>query len=175
MDFILAQILGIIALIFVSIGYFLKNKESFLKFQIVSNFFYAAAFFVIGSYVGAFIVMISNFSCLYLYFSEKKSFKYKLHFLPIFVIAYAIITIVFWKNTFDFIPLITSIMFTFGLTIKNLQSMRYFLIIPNALLVVYNILTSTYASALLDFIEIVVIICAIVKFYKNGNKAIINE
>ena len=67
-------------------------------------------------------------------------------------------------------PLIASILFTIGYTIKNLQTMRYFLIIPNAVLVIYNILTTTYTSALLDFIEIIVIVVAIVKFYMDSKR-----
>jgi len=39
-------------------------------------------------------------------------------------------------------------------------------------LVIYNIFTTTYTSALLDFIEVVVIVIAIIKFYidKKNNK-----
>ena len=46
MEFVWAQVLGFIALILICIGYFLKEKSKFLIIQIVSNFFYAAAFFV---------------------------------------------------------------------------------------------------------------------------------
>lgn len=170
LEFILAQILGGIALILVCIGYFLKTKSAFMIIQTIANFFYASAFFVVGAYVGAGLVIISLFRCIYLYIAEKKSFKYTLYFLPIFVVMYITITIVFWKNFFDFMPLIASTFFTIGFTIKNLQAMRYFLIIPNAVLVVYNILTTTYTSALLDFIEIIVIIFAIVKFYRDSKR-----
>lgn len=170
LEFILAQILGGIALILVCIGYFLKTKSAFMIIQTIANFFYASAFFVVGAYVGAGLVMISLFRCIYLYVAEKKSFKYTLHFLPIFIGLYIVTTIIFWDNPFDFMPLITSTLFTIGFTIKNLQTMRYVLIIPNAVLVIYNILTTTYTSALLDFIEIIVIIVAIVKFYRDSRR-----
>lgn len=173
MEFILAQIFGAIALILVCIGYFLKTKSGFMIIQIIANFFYALAFFVVGAYVGASIVTISIFRCGYLYFAEKKSFKYTLHFLLIFVALYVVMTIVFWQNIFDIMPLLTSIMFTLAYTIKNLQTMRYVLIVPNSILVIYNIFMTTYTSALLDFLEVVVIIIAITKFYfvnkKNPN------
>ena len=41
--------------------------------------------------------------------------------------------------------------------------MRYVLLIPNAILVLYNILKTTYTSAILDFIEFIVIMVVIVK------------
>lgn len=167
MNFIIAQILGAIALALVCVGYFLKNKSHFIIFQIISNFFYAAAFFVVQTYVGAILVLISLFRCIYLYFAEKKCFKYTFHFLPIFIILYITFTIIFWNNIFDLMPLAASILFTIGLAIKNTQTMRFVLIIPNALLVVYNILSTTYTSALLDFIEVIVIVAAIIKFHKK--------
>ena len=170
MNFILAQIFGIIALILVCIGYFLKTKSRFMIIQIIANFFYASAFFVVNAYVGAIITTISIFRCIYLYFAEKKSFKYTLHFLPIFVALYITTTILFWSTPFDIMPLISSIMFTLGYTIKNMQKMRCILIIPNIILVIYNIFTTTYASALLDFLEFIVIIVSIIKFHIQNKK-----
>ena len=148
MEFILAQIFGTIALILVSIGYFFKSKSEFLLAQTLANVFYACAFFVSKAYVGAIIVVISIFRCIYLHLAEKYNFKYKVHFLPIFIILYSITTILFWNSPYDLMPLISSSMFTIGYSITNLQRMRAILIIPNVILVAYNILLTTYASAL---------------------------
>lgn len=171
MEFILAQILGGIALILVCVGYFFKKKSHFLIIQTVANFFYAGAFFVVGAYVGAGLVVVSIFRCVYLYIAEKHSFKYTVHFLPIFIVCYITITIIFWDSPWDFVPLITSTLFTVGFTIKNLQTMRCVLTIPNALLVLYNILKTTYTSALLDFIELIVIIVVIVRYNINKKRS----
>lgn len=167
LEFILAQIFGFVALILVCIGYFLKSKTSFLLITVVANFFYALAFFVVGAFVGGALTFISIGRCLYLYFAEKHNFKYKLHFLSLFIILYVASTIIFWKSALDIMALLSSSLFTLGYAIKNMQTMRYVLIIPNTLLVIYNILATTYTSAILDFIEIVVIIVAIIRFYKH--------
>ena len=167
MEFVIAQVLGLIALIVVCIGYFLKNKSHFLLAQVIANFFYAGAFLVIGAYVGATLVTISIFRCIYLYYAEKYNFKYKIHFIPIFLLLYLTMTIAFWNKPYDFLPLMSSTLFTIGYTLNNMQKMRYILIIPNSILVIYNILCTTYTSALLDFIEILVIIIAIVKAMKH--------
>lgn len=174
MNFIFAQISGLIALILVCIGYSFKNKSHFIVIQIIANFFYASAFLFVKAYVGALIIFISMVRCIYIYIAEKKSFKYVYHFILIFVILYIITTIVFWKSTYDFIPLIASIIFTISFCIKNLQLMRYILIIPNTLLIFYNIITTTYTSALLDLIEVIVIIVAII-IHKLKNKKELNN
>ena len=88
MDFILAQILGLCALIVVCIGYFLKDKPKFLISQVVGNFFYASAFFVVDAYVGGTLVMVSLVRCIYLYYAEKYNFKYTKQLLPIFIVLF---------------------------------------------------------------------------------------
>lgn len=170
MTFLLAQIFGIIALILVAISYFINKKSTFLIFQVIADFFYALAYLVVDAWSAGVITLISLVRCIYLYIADKKNFKNNVPFLMIFVALFAVTTIFFWKTSFDFIPLITSTLFTFGYEIKNMQVMRYVLLIPNALLVIYNILITTYASAVLDFMEIVAILAAIIKFYLNNKK-----
>lgn len=171
MEFILAQIFGAISLILICIGYFLKKKSQFLIIQIVANIFYAGAFVVVGAFVGAGLTMISTLRCVYIYVAEKKEFKYKLHLLPIFVVTYIVTTIIFWQSPYDLMPLLTSTMFTIGFAFKDLQKMRYFLLMPNIILVVYNVLVSTYTSALLDALEVVIIIVAIIRYHYMSKKS----
>ena len=166
MEVILAQILGGIALVLVSIGYFLKSKAKFLLVQIVANLFYAGAFFVLNAYVGAILTTISTLRCVYIYYAEKLQWKHTFQFILVFILCYVLVTIIFWQTPFDFMPLLTSTMFTIAFTIKDLQVMRYILIVPNVILVFYNILVGTYASALLDLLEVIVIVIAIIKFSK---------
>ena len=167
MEFIIAQILGLIALILVCVGYFVKKHNTFLTIQIIANIFYAGAFLVLKNFAAGIITVVSIIRCIYLSICEKFNFKYTIHFLPIFFVCYITLGIIFWQSWFDIIPIITAIMFTIGFYIKNLQLMRYILIAPNALLVFYCIMSRTYTSALLDFIEILVLIFAIIKFNKQ--------
>ena len=160
MEFILAQVLGGVALILACIGYFLKERNKFLLIQLIANGFYAGAFLVVGAYVGGLLTLVSIARCLYLFFAEKYTFKYTYHFIPVFIGLYVLITILFWATWWDIMPLITSTLFTIGFTIKNLQLGKLILIIPNIILVIYNILITTYTSAFLDFIEMIVILLA---------------
>lgn len=170
MNFILSQIFGIIALAIVSIGYFVKHKSKFLTTQILANLFYASAFLMVKAYVAGIITIISIFRCIYIYISEKNNFQHMVYYLPIFILFYIIIGIVFWNHPYDFLPIITSSLFTLSFAIQNLQKMRILLIIPNTILIVYNILVMTYANALLDFIEVLVIVIAILKHHIDNKK-----
>lgn len=172
MEFVLAQIFGIVALVLICIGYFLKKKSNFLIIQVVANLFYAASFLMLDAKAAGIITLISLVRCIYIYFAEKYNFKYIYHFLSVFFVFYVLATIFFWSTPFDFVPLITSTLFTIGFALKNMQQMKYVLIIPNVMLVVYNILTKTYTNALLDLLETVVLVVAIIKDAKENKKPI---
>lgn len=175
MGFIIAQISGIIALILVAISYFVKLKPTFLTLQMVADVFYAGSFFAVNAYVGGVVTTISIFRCIYIYCAEKTNFKYTVHFLLIFILMYIVSTIMFWQTPLDIIPLITGSMFTFCFAIKNLQIMRCVLIIPNILIMIYNFMSTTYASALLDLIELGVLVVSIIKFHRQKtNNTILN-
>ena len=169
MNFIFAQIFGIIALVSTSIGYFCKRK-TFLITQIICDLFYALAFLILNATVAGIITIISAIRVVYLYIAEDKNFKYKYQFLPIFVVLSLVVAIVFWQGWGDIVPVISMSMFTFALALKNLQLMRYILLVPNFALMIYNIAITTYASAVLDFLEFLVIIVAIITFSKKGKQ-----
>ena len=164
---ILAQCFGAVALILVCISYFAKNKKKFHLLQIGGDLFYGLAFFVVNSYVAGAITMISAIRCVYLYFAEKHDYKYKNQWLLVFIICYIVMTIIFWQGWVDLIPLFTSIMFTIAYACKNLQTLRYLSILPNIVLVGFNIYSQTYVSAVLDLTETLIIVVAIIKHTKD--------
>ena len=174
MEFIISQVLGFIALILVCIGYFVKSRQTFLLIQIVANIFYAGAFLVQSSLVGGIITLISTLRCVYLLICEKKNFQKTLYFLPVFIVLYVVTTVLLFENISDIIPIVTATMFTLAFYIKDLQTTRYICILPNLLLIFYNVLCLTFTSALLDFVEVVVLIIAIVKFSKQKREDGIN-
>lgn len=170
MNFIISQILGGIALILVCIGYFVKKKSIFLVIQIIANVFYASSYVFLNVLTAGIITIISTIRCIFIYFSEKHNFKQSAYFIPIFIIGYIIVGTVFWQNIFDIIPIISGTIFTIAFFIKDLNLMRYILILPNLLLVIFGILTSAYTVALLDAIEVVVLFVAIIKFHYQNKK-----
>ena len=171
LDVIFAQVFGFVALVLIGFSYFCKNKLTFNILQTVADIFYGCAYFFVNSYVAGFITLVSAMRCLYLFFAEKCNFKYTYHFLSIFVLGYVVMTIIFWQSYTDIIPLITSILFTIAYAIKDLQKLRYVSLIPNIILVGFNIYSFTFVSALLDFIEVIIIIVAIIKNKKSNKNA----
>lgn len=170
--FILSQVLGGIALVIICTSYFLQVKKTFLLFQIAANFFYGCSFLALGSFVAGLITLVSLIRCIFLFYSDKLPVKCIHLVLPLFIACYIAIAVIFWSGWLDIIPIFTAICFTYAFSIKEQQMTRYFCLVPNALLVIYAFIWQAYLNAILDLIEIIVLVCAIIKFHrKQKNKS----
>lgn len=170
-NFILTQILGGIALILVCFSYFVKNKKYFLLIQVFANIFYAGAFLFQNLFVAGFntIVSIVRTAIFYLYFKSDKN-NIPIYVPLIFTGIYILNFFVFYTSMLDITALFTSIVFTFALYIKNMQTTRCVSLLPNIVLCVYNFVNKCYSSSVLDLIESVVIIVSIIYYHIKSKK-----
>lgn len=170
-NFILTQILGGVALILVCFSYFVKNKKYFLLIQVFANIFYAGAFLFQNLFVAGFntIVSIVRTAIFYLYFKSDKN-NIPIYVPLIFTGIYILNFIVFYTSMLDITALFTSIVFTFALYIKNMQTTRCVSLLPNIVLCVYNFVNKCYSSSVLDLIESVVIIVSIIYYHIKSKK-----
>lgn len=178
MLFIFAQVFGFVSAILSYSKLFLKKKGSFLLLQTVSTIFSALSYIFLNSYVAGIVSAVSILRCLYLYLCDKFNFKWTKYFLPIFIVAYIVIGVVFWKNALDIIPIITSTIFTIAYYVKDLQYSRIIILVPNTLLAIFSFLTFAYTNACKYILEIVIAIIAIVKFHnlaKNSKEKSLNQ
>ena len=167
MYFILAQVMGGIALILTIISYFFVDKRNFFVFNIIANVFYAFSFIFSSALVAGINTLISIVRIIILYYYEKKQKTSPIYLIFIFIICYLTIGIIFFKDYYDIIVIITPILFTIAMSMKNMQAIRYMSLLPNTLLIVYAVVNQVYTSALLDLLELIAIIIAIIKFYKK--------
>lgn len=176
MNFILSQVMGGVALIIYLISYFFKERKNFLIFQFVGDLFYALSYIFDGSLVAGINTFISMACVLVLFILTEKKKEAKIYLFFIFASLYIINGAIFFTDTFDLIPILTSILFTMGYFAKTMKLTKIFMLIPNIFLVVYGIVRGVYTSALLDAIECVVIISAIIereiylKFHKGARE-----
>lgn len=163
MNFILSQVMGGVALIIYLISYFFKERKNFLIFQFVGDLFYALSYIFDGSLVAGINTFISMACVLVLFILTEKKKEAKIYLFFIFASLYIINGAIFFTDAFDLIPIITSVLFTMGYFAKTMKLTKIFMLLPNIFLVVYGIARGVYTSALLDAIECVVIISAIIE------------
>lgn len=150
-----AQIMGLIALILISLSYQCKTKKNFLFTQIFSNIFFALQYFLLHAY-SAFcsnIVSITRTIIFYIYTKRKKEIPI---YFPIFIISTIIIIgIITYKDLYSIIPIIIAISYTIATYQKNLKITYIISIITCLLWIIYNKEVNAYIGIISSIIELI--------------------
>ncbi len=170
-EFILAQVTGGIALVLVVFSYYAKRKTTFFVLQIFSNIFYGLSFIFSHSLVAGINTLISIIRIIELYYFEKSGRETPAYLIIVYSCMYIAVGIAFYNSMYDIIPIITPIIFTVAMWMKNMQLIRYTMLLPQVALFIYAIICQAYTSALLNLIELVAIIIAIFKYYIEYKKS----
>lgn len=165
--FILAQICGVITLILTVISVQFKTKEKIVMCFIWANLVVAIQYFLLGAITGAIISIINAIRCIVFYFYKKKDRKPSIIVLIIFEIVAVISGIISWQNMWSLIPIIVTIIYTYGLWQDDITIVRITTGIAGFGWTIYNIVVRAYIGALQ---EIAQLISSIISLYRNKEK-----
>lgn len=168
--FIVGQVFGFVALLFVCVSYFCKNRATFLSLNIVANIFYGGAFLTQNLLVAGINTLISIARTVGLFILVKDKKTPQLWYFFLIISAYFIVTSIFFSSPLDFIALATSVLFTVAYFVPSLHITRLLVILPNIALAVYNFVFHLYVSAALNAIEAVVALVALLKMSSKSNR-----
>lgn len=165
--FILAQICGVITLILTVISVQFKTKEKIVMCFIWANLVVAIQYFLLGAITGAIISIINAIRCIVFYFYKKKDRKPSIIVLIIFEIVAVISGSISWQNMWSLIPIIVTIIYTYGLWQDDITIVRITTGIAGFGWTIYNIVVRAYIGALQ---EIAQLISSIISLYRNKEK-----
>ena len=140
----LGMLLSFIAMAFVMISYFVKNKKMYLVFQSACIVFLVLSYGVIGQFFAMIGLFISLIRALVFFWYENKDKR-----APIWIsvaisiatcAAYIIVNLMIQKNArpLDLLLLFASIMYAFIFRVRNLELVRYTMLLPTAMAILYN-------------------------------------
>lgn len=169
--FILSQIMGGVALAFSIVSVFMKDKKSMFVLIFLSNFFYGLSFAFADALVACVNTLISlpMLATLYLYKTREERPPWFL--FVIYSIIFLAMGFVFYSNEYDFIVMVTPILFILALFLQDMQLIRIMLLAPNAVLVFFDIIHGAYVTAILDLCDVCSIIVAMIIYYIKNKKA----
>lgn len=167
MLFALAQICGVIALILTVINIQFKSKEKIVICNVWANAAVTIQYFLLGALTGAVISILNTIRDLVFYFFKKKDMKPSFIVLLIFEIIAIISGVISWQNNWSLIPIIVTIIYTYGLWQDNIKVIRISTVIIGFGWAVYDIVVRAYVGALQVASQG---ISAVIALYINRNK-----
>ena len=163
MLFILAQICGIIALILVVISVQFKTKEKIVMYMVFANFMIAIQFFLLNAITGAIISIINTIRCIVFYYYKKKEMKPSFVTLLIFEIIAIVSGIISWQNIWSLIPIIVTVLYTYGLWQDNVKVLRIMVGIVGGGWAIYDVVVKAYVGALQEVSQLISAIVSLVR------------
>ena len=157
-NFIIAQVFGIIALIVLIISFQKNTTKKLLKLQVMSSLLYALQYLFLNAYTGLYM----NIACAFrniLFYKEKKS----LIKLIIIIVLMIILGILSYSNIYSLLPMIAVIIYSIALWYGNLKIIRIVEVISCSLYIIYNIKVLAITGFIATIIELIGAIVAIIK------------
>ena len=165
--FIIAQIMGGLVLILTVISVHFKTKERVVLCFIFANIFCSIQYFLLGAITGGVISILNTIRCLVFYLYKKKNIKPSLTILLIFEIIAIISGIISWQNMWSIIPIVVTIVYTYGLWQDDMKVIRITTAIAGFGWGIYNIVVMAYVGAIQSISQLISSIIAIFRNDKN--------
>ena len=175
-NYTLSLVMGLIALGFIVVSYFL-SKKMYLLFQLTGIVFLILSYLFVELYFATVGLSVGFIRSLVCYIYERKNKKAPV-FVPIAisvatVLAFVIVNIVILKDysPYDAIYMAVLVMYAFVFTIRNVVVMRNVALVPAVLAVLYNVLAGATLFVIISCsFELLADIVAIGKYYLFDRK-----
>ena len=156
MEFIVAQIIGVIGAGLAMVAAQMKEKKKYLIFYAISYGFFVINMILLKAYSGAInCAILTIISTKY----EKKKFPIWLAIL--FGIIILIGNIITYNNIFSLLPAVASYIYLFILLSKNMKMVRKSTVVLRLLWAIYDFIVKAYTTFALDIFSFISSLIAI--------------
>ena len=157
-NFILSQIFMFGALVFDFLAFQFKERKKMFLCLIVSTSFIALHYFFFNKIAAAVILLLSVLRFIVGYYSTDKKFLY------IFIVLNTISLLFTYKEVYDLIIYVGTVIFIIGMFQENSVLMRKIMMISMVLAVIYNIIIFSPMGML---VESSVLVSNIIGYYRH--------
>ena len=169
MNFIIAQIIGLIALCVLGLSFQKNDKKVLLKYQIISSFLYALQYVFLSAWTGS----LMNLMCMIrnIVYSKFENKRVPLWIVGIVIVCMIGLSMFSYTGIISLLPMIAVVIYTISLSQSSLKIVRLVEIISCTLFIIYNINVLAYTGLIATVIELIMALIGIIRFdIKNTKK-----
>lgn len=149
MKFILVQLIGVLAWLFLFLSFYRKNTDKILIFQVIASILYCVHYYFLDAYSGLLMCLISAIFDFAYYKSNKDKYLYVIS-IPLRIVA----GFFSYSRFVDILPIIASLLDGYILT-KEKKTLLIGSVIYYMIWIIYNIYVSSYSGVITDFILVI--------------------
>ena len=165
--FVIAQILGGVAVVLGFASYIHKSKQAILVLQLTIALVFTAHYILLGAYSAVPLNFLSVFSCLCYYFMDKKG-KHLIWVPLAFAVLNVVLGALAWEGWHSLMVIAGVAVSTIGLALPKPQHARYAVLVKSPLCLAYNALVFSIGGVIY---ECAILTSAILGILRNRKEA----
>lgn len=164
MNIIIAQIIGVIALIITMISVHQTEKRKMLLLQILSNFAYFSQYICLSAWSGAAITSLAILRCVVFYYYDEKHKDKSIAILIAISLIMIICGILTYDGILSVIPVLIGLAYTYSMWQNNMKIFRIVSVIAPLCWIVYNVYVSAFVATIASIFEFTSAFFAVLRF-----------
>ncbi len=173
---ILAQVVGILAVILFLLSYQQKKRKNIIIMNALSRMLYIAQYVMLGAFSGAVLDVLGTVSSVA---AEKKDIAFiKKHTKPVILILNLLIIgvgLLLYENIFSLLPIFGVLFHTGAFWLDNETTVRRLSLAGSPFWLIYNLSSRAYGSAVGDVLSMASIIVAMLRYDVKKKPGIANH
>ena len=174
---IIAQGIGIFAMVFNIFSYQQKNQKTVILFQLFGGMLFGIHYWMLGAVVGALMNVIAVIRAIVFIFKERlraDHIAWTVGFIAVFLASYVMTFTVFGKAPtlpnllLEFLPVIGMTALTIGFRCRDAKAIRQFGLISSPAWLIYNIANLSIGAICCEAISLISIVVGMLRL--DGKK-----
>lgn len=169
MDFLVAQIIGVAALVFSAVSFQQNTHKKIMLCQMAAGLLFAIHFFLIGATTGGVTNSIAVVRSI-LFYNRDRKWAAGVLWPIVFCIAFIISGIVTWQGPLSLLPILAMVINTFTFAATNPTVVRTTILFSSPLWLLYNCISLSFPGIINESFVILSTIIGIVRFDRGKLK-----
>lgn len=149
---IVAQILGIVAIVISIMSMVFNDKKIIMLFSTIYNVLTIITYLLLGKYLGMILVGVLTLKSLTYFIYASKSKKPNIIVLFVFEILILSLSIILWQDWFDIFILLNSVINTYFTWQDNVLLLKIGIVVCSIFLILYDIFAGAYVYVISEFL-----------------------
>lgn len=174
---IIAQVIGILAMLFNIISYQGKKQKTVIALQLCGATLFAVNFLLLGAPVGGILNIIAAFRALVFYFKDKfkaDKIAWFMGFIASYITVYVLNFTVFGKEPtalnliIEVLPVIGMLALNIGYRLKDSAKIRRYGLISSPAWLIYNIVAGSWGAIICESFTLISIFVGMLRHDKKA-------
>lgn len=159
-----AQLIGIVALLFILFSFQKNKKYSILLFLVIAQVLFTLHFGLLGAWTGAAMNGVAAIRTYIFNQRGTKSWSNNKFWLYMFILLFWASGIITWKGWYSLLPILAMTVDSFAVWNKKTSNIRLIMLIPRPLWFIYNFTVGSYAGMITEVFVLLSIVVGVIRF-----------